>query len=220
MRACVVLGALWGVLAALPACGGASKALTNVTFVAFDVETTGLSARSGRVVEIAAVKFRNGQILATRNWLVNPGVPIPANARRIHGITDAMVAGKPAFGEVFPEFAEFVGDSVLLAHNATFDVRFMAAELARHELAGPGNKVIDTLGLARAWFPDARRHTLKHLVAHLTLKQPATDGQGLHRAGTDAFYVQALFLAGLRKRPGLTTLADLVRAAGDTLTLK
>lgn len=134
------------------------QSLTNVLFVAFDTETTGLDARSGRVIEIGAVRFQNGKVLATTNWLINPEMPIPTNSQAIHHITDEMVAEKPKSKQVLPEFIAFIKGATLLAHNAQFDVKFIRAELRRCGLQPPDNNVLDTLRLSRAWFPETKSH--------------------------------------------------------------
>lgn len=203
---CVVLGLI--LIASL----SSAQPLTNITFIAFDVETTGFSAESDRIIEIGAVKFRNGKVLGKRSWLINPGIPIPETTQRIHGITDKMVKESPPFSKVFPEFARFIKDTMLLTHNARFDIRFISAELQRNKMSAPENIVIDTLGLARGWFPDAGSYSLENLVKHLGM--PA--GR-FHRALADSEHVTALFLAGVKKLPPNATLEDLIKTAGGPL---
>lgn len=104
--------------------------LTKTEFVAFDLETTGLSAETARIVEIGAVRFRaDGEVLGQFAQLINPECRIPAGVTAIHGITDAMVADQPVIADVLPALIEFFGDPrvLLLAHNAHFDMRFLAA---------------------------------------------------------------------------------------------
>ncbi len=115
-----------------------------------DVETTGLSPADGhRVCEIALLRFLRGTVVDSLVSLVDPLRPISPGASAVNGITDPMVAGAPTFADLFPRIAAFVGDDVLVFHNAPFDLSFL-----RHEsrLAGerwPGNPVVDTLALAR-----------------------------------------------------------------------
>lgn len=185
---------------------------TNAIFVAFDLETTGLDARDHRVVEIAAVRFRGERILEITNWLVNPGVPIPENVRRIHGITDAMVAQAPPFRQVYPQFAAFAREEVLAAHNARFDVGFLNSECRREGLAAPDNRVLDTLKLSRATFPGLPSYTLAQVAAHLGLST-----QNLHRATPDSEYAARIVQAAMGRLPANATVKDLLDASGGPL---
>ncbi|HCM26291.1 MAG: hypothetical protein A2Z99_00885 [Treponema sp. GWB1_62_6] len=99
-------------------------------FVAFDLETTGLDCRKERIVEIGAVRFDRRGPIGRFSVLIDPGVPMPADASRINGITDEMLKGKPSLDEVLGDFLRFARDAVLVAHNATFDCGFVDAALA------------------------------------------------------------------------------------------
>ncbi|MFC1499011.1 PolC-type DNA polymerase III [Verrucomicrobiota bacterium] len=171
-----------------------AKPITNITFVAFDLETTGFSTKTDHIIEIGAVKFKNGKTLDSKSWLINPNVPIPSNAQRVHGISDKMVANRPTFSEVFPEFANFAKGSVLLAHNAGFDLRMLSAELKRSNMSSLKNVTLDTLILTRKWYPDLKSHSLKYLTEYLDLST-----KGMHRAQTDAQLVMMIFLKGTGK---------------------
>ena len=117
--------------------------LRDVTFVVVDLETTGGSPLSCAITEIGAVKVRGGEVLGEFQTLVNPGEPIPAFIAVLTGITDTMVAPAPRIGAVLPAFAEFCRGTVLVAHNAPFDVGFLRAAYAAHgpDLAGvPGGR--------------------------------------------------------------------------------
>jgi DNA polymerase-3 subunit alpha (Gram-positive type) len=163
--------------------------IPKTTFVAFDVETTGFSGKKGRIVEIGAVKFRGDEVIEKQSWLVNPGIPIPPMSQRVHGITDDMVTNAPAFKEVYPQFSEFIGDAVLVAHNAGFDIRFIEAETRRNQLAPPDNDVIDTLKLSRKRHPELKGHGLESLSRHFSLGNDI-----FHRGLMDAVHVKNLFL--------------------------
>ncbi len=188
------------------------QSLTNVVFVAFDTETTGLDARSGRVIEIGAVRFQNSKVLGTTNWLINPEMPIPSDSQEIHHITDEMVADKPTSKKVLPEFIAFIRGATLLAHNAQFDVKFIRAELRKCDLPAPDNVILDTLKLSRAWFPETKSHELDKLVEYLKLPEGK-----FHRALADAEHAMDLFLTGVRKMPENTTLQDVTKLAGGAL---
>ena len=99
-------------------------------FVAFDLETTGLEAKTARIAEIGAVKFDKRGPIARFSVMVDPGIPMPAEASRVNGITDAMLAGKPTIDEVLPDFVRFIEGAVVVAHNAKFDCSFVDAALA------------------------------------------------------------------------------------------
>ena len=193
-------------------------------FVIFDTETTGLTASRDRVVEIGAVKFRNDRILERRRWLINPGLPIPESATRIHGITSAMVTNAPAFAAVLPEFAAFAGEAVLLAHNGKFDRRFVAAELERNGLPGPTNMLVDTMPLFKRWYAGLRSYALEALVEKIVpaptnnlaaagSRDPGRD-RTFHTALWDADCLAALFMKGAARLPPGSSLGDLLRSAG------
>ena len=110
-----------------------------------------------RLVEIGAVRFRlDGRDLASFQSLINPQTPITQNVQQVHGITDAMVRGKPTFEHVLPRFIEFLGesDTILLAHNALFDLGFLAMALTRLGIAFALILFIDTLDIARRLYPN------------------------------------------------------------------
>ena len=123
--------------------------LHEVTFVVVDLETTGGSPASCEITEFGAVKVRGGELLGEFQTLVNPGVPIPPFISVLTGISDSMVATAPRLGMTLPAFLEFVGDAVLVAHNAPFDVGFLKAGCAATGREWPGNRVLDTARLAR-----------------------------------------------------------------------
>jgi len=162
--------------------------------VAFDLETTGLSAEKDRIVEVGAVRFnRAGDEIDRFQSLVNPRRPIPQRVQWIHGISDADVADAPEIGPVLQAFLGWIGPpegTALLAHNARFDAAFLGAELGRNGLAMPGHHVIDTLPLARKCWPEFRGHGLDALADRLGL-----DSSGKHRALADSLRVRALWLA-------------------------
>lgn len=199
----------------------ANTPLTNVTFVAFDTETTGLKAESGHLVEIAAVKFRLDRVLERQSWLINPGVPIPEAARRVNHITDALVSNSPPVATVLPQFVHFAQGTVLLAHNARFDRGFVAAEAERHALALPTGPLFDSLPLFRAWFPGPRRYNLESLTTSLLpalTNLPPSTAVGertnqFHTALWDSECLAALFVRGATNLPPQATLADLLRVS-------
>jgi len=160
----------------------------DVTFVAFDCETTGLVAPQDRIVELGAVKFRGGRVLAEFGELVNPGRDIPAAATDVSGINNEMVQGKPSIAEVLPRFLAFIDSAVLLAHNADFDMGFLRAAAHAVGLDSPGNLIIDTIKLAKKAYPGLPSYSLQPLVEKLRL--PANTA---HRALDDAIQCMKVF---------------------------
>ena len=123
--------------------------LYATTFVVVDLETTGGSPASSAITEIGAVKTRGGEVIGEFQTLVDPGGPIPPFIVALTGITDAMLVAAPRIEQVLPSFLEFLGDAVLVAHNAPFDVGFLKAACRAHGYPWPGNEVVDTVTLAR-----------------------------------------------------------------------
>jgi DNA polymerase-3 subunit epsilon len=158
-------------------------ALADVTFVVVDLETTGGSPAGAEITEIGAVKVRGGVVLGEFQTLVNPGTPIPPFIAVLTGITDTMVAGSPRMATVLPTFLEFARGTVLVAHNAGFDISFLRASAVATGQAWPAFRVLDTVHLARQVVTrdEARNHKLSTL-AHLFHSPVAPD----HRALTDA----------------------------------
>ncbi len=148
--------------------------------VVLDFETTGLSPRLNRVIEIGAVRMRGDEIEDELSIIIDPGVQIPAKITEITGITTAMVRGQPKFGDVVQQFLDFIGDAPLAAHNAPFDAAFLREELNRCGLTWKG-PVIDTLAFARKAYPALKSHRLGAVCRHtgVSLKDA-------HRAVHDA----------------------------------
>jgi DNA polymerase-3 subunit epsilon len=126
--------------------------------IIFDTETTGLDPAQGhRIVEIGCVELLN-HVPTGQTWqsYLNPEREMPVEAALVHGLKDEFLAKQPLFAEVADAFLQFIGDAPLVAHNASFDLGFINAELARHGFAPLGTaRVIDTLPLARKMFPGA-----------------------------------------------------------------
>ena len=121
--------------------------------VVVDLETTGLSPRHGhRIIEIGAVAVEDGAVVEEFTTLIDAGVPIPPTVQAIHGITDEMLEGQPKPEEALPRFSAFIGDSVLVAHNAAFEVTFLRHEFARLKLGFP-NRHVCTLEMSRRRLP-------------------------------------------------------------------
>jgi DNA polymerase-3 subunit epsilon len=123
--------------------------LSDVTFCVIDFETTGGSAEHDRITEIGAAKYQGGECIGTFQTLVNPGCGIPPFITILTGITEAMVMPAPRIEALLGTLRDFIGDSVIVAHNARFDVGFLNAAMIRDDRDPLTNKVIDTVPLAR-----------------------------------------------------------------------
>ncbi len=182
--------------------------LEELTYTAFDTETTGLEpSRGDRIVAIGAVRIERGRILreAFFHTLVNPERPIPPQATKIHGITEEMVKDKPPLREVLPKFLTFCRDTVLVAHNAAFDLKFLEIEAQKLGLK-IDFPVVDTLFISYGLFEEFEDHNLDTIAKRLGI--PVA---GLHSALGDALLTAEIFLKLLPhlKRKGIRTLEDL-----------
>ncbi len=208
------------------------RSLSNTTFVVFDVETTGLLARQSRVLEIGAIKIRNGIILERRNWLIKPDLPIPQKVQDIHGITPELVSNAPPFSAVFPEFQAFTSNTILLAHNARYDHAFMAEELSRNHLIFPDTPILDTIPMFKAWHPELKSFSLHTLTHELTLHHAEVqisdttlpDGtlrtNRFHSAIYDCEFLSQLVLHELLKMPSSATVRNLTQLTGGVYFFK
>ena len=159
---------------------------TPASFVAFDLETTGLQPSQDKIVEIGAVIVRDGQIGQQFQTLVNPGVPMPSAAYAVNHITDAMLAGAPSIEQVLPAFLRFIGDLPLVAHNASFDADFLAYAAGSMNLAF-SNPVADSLALSRSCWPRLDHYKLGDVCEKIHYVN-----QDAHRALSDAMAVAAI----------------------------
>ena len=182
------------------------------TFVVVDLETTGTSPASGAMItEIGAVKIRGGEVLGEFHTLINPGSPIPPFITVLTGITDAMVAPAPLFEEVLPAFLEFCGgadETILIAHNAPFDIGFLKAAADSHSYRWPNYRVLDTVKIARKTLTKDETPNVKlgTLAQYFGLAEPPT-----HRALDDARATVHVFHHLLERlgNVGVETLEDL-----------
>ncbi|MBP0726204.1 PolC-type DNA polymerase III [Bacillus sp. RG28] len=137
--------------------------LSDATYVVFDVETTGLSAVYDTIIELAAVKIHNGEIIDRFERFANPHHPLSATTIELTGITDEMVKDAPNIDIVLKEFKEWMEDCILVAHNASFDMGFIQMGFKKYEIGETQNSVIDTLELARNLYPEFKNFRLNTL---------------------------------------------------------
>ena len=141
----------------------------GTVFTAFDTETTGLSPSKDRIIEIGAVKFNKDGIISTWSKLFNPGVSISPFITNLTHITQEMLDCSDCIENHLSNFVEFIGDSILIAHNAQFDLNFINAECQRINHKGINNLTIDTLQASRWAYPMQKTHKLS-ILAQLTEK--------------------------------------------------
>jgi DNA polymerase-3 subunit epsilon len=189
--------------------------MQRADFAVVDVETTGLSPAFGdRVCEIAVVHLRENEELETFSTLINPGRPISPGAAAVNGITDALVVQAPAFRDVVAEVVRRLDGYVFVAHNAPFDLGFLAAEFQRLRTPLPVTQVIDTLAIARQYY-NFPSNSLGAVAAQLDIPYPQQ-----HRAMHDARVtgqVLRVFLSDLARRR-MATAADVMFPAADVLS--
>ncbi len=189
--------------------------LSQVTFVVLDVETTGGSPASSSLTEVAAARYRGGELLATFQTFVRPDERIPPYITALTGISDAMVADAPRIGEMLPSFLEFLGGGVVVGHNVRFDLSFLNHALESTGRDRLANATVDTLALARRLVRDMVPNCkLGTLAAALRLPH-----QPSHRALTDVLATGDLLHALLERAGsfgivGLEELLDLPRLVG------
>lgn len=199
-----------------PSLAGAVRSLVEVPFVVVDVETTGGHPPGDRVIEIAAVRLRGRRIEGEWSTLVDPGRSIPRFVQRLTGIDGRMTAAAPSFEGVVEAFLDVLGGCPFVGHNATFDWRFVNAELLRVRGARLTNAKLCTVRLARRLLPDVRRRNLDAL-AHLF----GIPVEGRHRALGDARATARILsrLLDVAEEQGIADEASLAEMAGAGGTL-
>ena len=175
------------------------------TYVVFDIETTGFSPVSNRIIEIGAVKVEHGEITDRFSTFVNPEVPIPFEIEKLTSINDSMVIDADTIEVVLPKFLEFVGDAILVAHNANFDVSFIKENAKRLEIPVDFTYV-DTVGIARTLLTGQAKYTLDAVAKTLGISL-----ENHHRAVDDAECTAEIFVKfiSMLKKDGIETLEAL-----------
>jgi len=183
-----------------------TAAIDDAVFAFMDVETTGLSPQTSRVCEVALICFQGNTRVNHFSSLVNPGFPIPPEVSEIHGITDDMVRNSPSFGTLAPRLIDALEGSVIVAHNAEFDLSFLKMEFARAGLRLPELPVIDTLHIARGFgaFSNNRLGTIA--------KELDIPAGNWHRALSDVEMTRGIFehFMVIFKKDGTATVADIL----------
>ncbi|MEK4515589.1 PolC-type DNA polymerase III [Paenibacillus sp. FSL H8-0122] len=190
--------------------------LKTATYVVFDIETTGLSITRNNITELAAIKMCEGKELDRYTTFVNPHEKIPYHIQQLTNITDEMVKDAPDLAPVLEEFVEFVGDSILVAHNARFDMGFIQASLKKLGQPELPNPSLDTLELARLLFPKMKNHRLNTLADKYKVLL-----ESHHRAVDDTIALGGILnglLADAEKMKGMTRLDRLNDYVGNDLS--
>ena len=183
--------------------------LDEVEYICYDLETTGLSCKYDHIIEFGAVKMKNQTVTDRIQMFIKPPVPIPGYITSKTNITNDMVRNAKSFQDACDEIVEWIGDGVLVAHNATFDFHFLNEELRRIGKPLLTNTVIDTLDLARAVLPDRRAYRLGNISRYYHVPY---DEEVAHRADYDAEALAGVFiylLKDAKERRGAVTIADL-----------
>lgn len=202
----------------LPAVKGRTDAPINGRYIIFDLETTGLSAATERIIEIGAVKVENGEISESFDLFVDPEKAITPEITRLTSITNEMVAGAPKEAEALEQFFRFCdGCDILVAHNADFDMGFLRAAIRRCGREEDPVQ-IDTLVMARAMYPELKKHKLDTIAERLGVTQ-----KHHHRADDDARVLAEIFLKMVQKLVedvGITKVMDINHSMGQQNTAK
>jgi len=187
--------------------------LESAMFAVLDVETTGLSHEQGdRVCEVGAIKVRAGKEIDRYHTLVQPGIPVPEEARKIHKISDDMLKEAPPFATIARPLREFLAGTVMIAQNARFDLGFINAEFLRAGLGKLSIPVVDTVTLARRVRPGLSGYSLDRLAHHFQIQFDSR-----HRSIGDCEVTVRVFLEclkTLRQKGDVRSVEDLVRRGG------
>lgn len=189
-----------------------ARAVRDTQFVAFDTETTGLVPANERVIELSGIRFDASGELARFETFVDPQRPIPPESTRVNGITDDDVKGQPLFGDAIGGFLELIDGAVVLAHNAEFDVLFLAHEAHRAATPMPRVPVLDTIEISRALRADLPNHKLDTISKALNCEAPT-----YHRALADSITLMHVF-EGLTAEMKDAPLRDLVALTSGALS--
>ncbi len=183
--------------------------LDEVSFCVIDLETTSLSPETGEIIEIAAIRYEGSVVTDRFSSLVKPSTYIiPKNVSRLTGITTAMVIDQPKIEEIFSEFMRFIDNSVLVAHNAKFDMSFLNKTSIQLYGKTIKNPVICTCNLARRLFPEIKSKSLSNLAYHFNIKFYRK-----HRAMSDAEVTLEIFkeMLEILQDYNVTRIIDIIK---------
>ena len=167
-----------------------NRNLRDETYVVFDIETTGLSAQSDRIIEFGAVKMKNNTVIDDIDFFINPDMPLPSVIKNLTHISDEQVKSGKSIKDALNIILKFIGDSTLVAHNGTFDYGFINEALKNNGMSQLKNPLIDTLPLSVFMYPKLRSHALGAICKHLNVDY---DTVSAHRAVYDAEVLNSCF---------------------------
>ncbi len=167
---------------------GKNQYLLPSDYVVIDTETTGLDPARDHIIELAAVRVRNGQPAETYQTLVKPPYPIDAFITELTGITNEMLKDAPAIKNVIADYVAFLGEDIILGHNVNFDINFIYDASIEHTEQPVCNHYVDTMGLSRRIYPEWKHHRLVDLIKNLRVQ-----GGAAHRALSDAHYTKRCY---------------------------
>ncbi len=168
---------------------GKSLLVSIDNFVALDVETTGLSPQTDKIIEIGLVRVRQGKVREQYSSLIQPGRLISSRIASLTGITNKMLIDAPSMEEILPKALAFIGDDIIVGHNVNFDIGFMRAACQTVMQCAFTNDFVDTMRLGRAYFRDLPNHRLSTLVSAFCIEQVEA-----HRALADALATARCYL--------------------------
>lgn len=175
---------------------GNSLLYSTGDFTAIDIETTGTSTSYDSIIEVGAIQYRSGEAVAQFQALVNPGYKIPDYISDLTGISDEMLKDARSIIEVLPEYTAFIGEDIVLGHNAHFDVNFIYDACIQCGLPAFSNDIIDTLRISRLLYKDWECHTLRHIASCL-----GVSGGGWHRSLADCDIAARCYLKMMDENP-------------------
>lgn len=180
----------------------------DTEFAVLDFETTGTSGKLNRAIEIGIVRVKNGEILDSFQSFINPGTLVPYYITSLTGITNDDVRDAPFFEDLTSQIVDFIGDSILVAHNMPFDYSFLQNEFIRADVLLPKNETLCTLKLARKLYPELKSKSLGNLVQHFGIRH-----KNVHRALGDAMVTAKLLIkmiTQLKDDQNITKLNELL----------
>ena len=183
-------------------------ALEKQHYSILDIETTGLEPSLYEIIEIAVLRVENNDIKDIFNTLIFPSKEITPEIERLTGISNQMVAGYPTIEKVLPRFLDFIGDSILIAHNTDFDIAFLKTHIKRHLDRNLENPSICTVRVSQKFLPGLSRHKLHSVAEYYKVPTPL-----LHRALADAEITYQIWLKLIEtlKKSKILTVKELLK---------